>query len=90
MTLTALDEQHFYIDEQLIDLVWISYHVKKQMTAANHHHINRHLNWLNDLATRLLKTHPDAEDERIAKKILNDLGYGWYFKAGDHESTTRR
>lgn len=88
MALSPLDEQHFYIDEQLIDLVWIAYHVKKQMTAANHHHINRHLNWLNDLAIRLIKSPSTEEDERLAKKILTDLGYGWYFEASDPESTS--
>ncbi|HEX9925786.1 MAG TPA: hypothetical protein VGD99_24230 [Anaerolineae bacterium] len=80
MALTALDEQHFYVNEQLIDLVWIGYHVKKQMSAANHHDLNRRLNWLHDLANRLLTADTNEHDERTARKILRGLGYGWYFE----------
>ena len=80
MTLKALDAQHFYIDEQLIDLVWIGHHAKKQITAANYHDMVRNLRWLHKLAQRLLADNIDPNDEPMAKKRLAALGCGWYFE----------
>jgi hypothetical protein len=78
MVLKALDEHHFYIDEKLVDLVWIGYQAKKQINAANYHDINRHLNWLSKLAERLVVHDVDERDERVVKKRLVALGLGWY------------
>jgi len=80
MALKPIDEQHFYIDDHLIDMAWIGHQVKKQITAANYHDIQRHLGWLNHLASRLLTANIDEQDEAMAKKRLSALGYGWYFE----------
>ncbi len=79
MVLKALDEQHFYIDDKLVDLVWIGYQTKKQINAANYHDVNRHLNWLNKLAERLLTNDVDERDERMVRKRLAALVLSWYF-----------
>ena len=80
MALKAMDEQHFYLDDKLIDLVWIGYQAKKQINAANYHDMNRHLKWLNSFAVRLLTDDINDNDERIAKKRLSGLGLGWYLE----------
>lgn len=79
MTLRAGDEQHFYIDAQLIDLVWIEHRVRKEINAANYHDRQRHLRWLHKLAGRLLAGHIEAQDEAAARRSLAALGFGWYF-----------
>lgn len=79
MTLKAVDEQHFYIDDKLVDLVWIGFQAKKQTNAANYHQMNRHLSWLNKLARRLLTNNITPKDEQTARNRLTALGMGWYF-----------
>ena len=80
MTLTAVDDDHFYIGGHLIDLVWISYQVRKKTTAANYHNMNRSLIWLRKFALRLLAGEAEPTDETTARKMLTTLGYGWYFE----------
>jgi len=80
MILKAIDEQHFYLDERLIDLAWIGYQVRKKTTAANYHDMQRSLNWLNKLAVRLLAEEARPDDAALARKMLIVLGYGWYFE----------
>lgn len=80
MPLKPLDRQHFYLDDTLIDLVWIAHQVKKQTNAANYHEMNRSLNWLNKLAHRLLSGNTSDDDERLACKRLEALGVSWYLE----------
>ena len=80
MTLKAVDEAHFYIDDHLIDLAWIGYQVRKKTTAANYHDMNRSLIWLQKLAVRLRAGEAEQADETTARKMLTTLGYGWYFE----------
>ena len=80
MPLKPVDKQHFYLDDTLIDLVWIAHQVKKQTNAANYHEMNRGLNWLNKLAERLLTDNFTEEDERLARKRLEILGVSWYLE----------
>ena len=80
MPLKPIDKQHFYLDDTLIDLVWIAHQVKKQTNAANYHEMNRGLNWLNKLAERLLTDNFTEEDERLARKRLEILGVSWYLE----------
>ncbi len=77
MTLKPIDTEHFYLNTKLIDLVWIGYHAQKQTNAANYHDMNRNLNWLNQLAQRLLDNDVTDTDELIARKRLEALGFGW-------------
>jgi hypothetical protein len=80
MTLKSLDDQHFYIDDRLIDLNRITFNTKKQINAANYHDMQRNLNWLKKLARRLTENPPEADDEAIARRRLTELGYGFYFE----------
>ncbi len=80
MALKPIDRQHFYLDDKLIDLVWIAHQVKKQTNAANYHEMNRGLNWLNKLAQRLLVNEINEADEHLARKRLDILGLGWYLE----------
>jgi len=77
VALQAIDHQHFYLDDRLIDLVWIGYHAGRQSNAANHHDIKRNLNWLANLARRLQTGNVDSRDERVARRKLKALGRGW-------------
>jgi hypothetical protein len=79
MALQSIDDQHFYIDDRLIDLNRISFNAKKQINAANYHEIQRHLNWLKKLARRLAAGQSEADDEASARRRLTALGYGFYF-----------
>ncbi len=81
MALKSVDSQHFYIDDRLIDMVWINRHAGELVNAANYHEINRSLHWLNRLAQRLAEgrvAETDAEAEAAAKKRLTNLGLNWY------------
>jgi hypothetical protein len=81
MPLHPIDEQHFYLDGKLIDLVWINHNAKKQTNAANYHEISRSLRWLNKLAARLVAGDVAGEDEQFARKRLAILGLDWYLDA---------
>ncbi len=85
MTLKALDEKHFYINDKLVDLVWIGYHTHRRSSGANHHDVKRNLNWLSDLAERLLTGHVAQRDERLAKRRLSALGYDWSLQKLSHD-----
>jgi len=78
MALKTVDEQHFYIDDRLVDLVWIKRHAGELVNAANYHEITRSLHWLNRLAQRLAAGEVRAADELTAKKRLAALGLDWY------------
>lgn len=80
MSLTPIDNQHFYIDDRLIDLAWINYQVKQQVNAANYHEKHRRLRWLNHFAARLTANEAVVEDEAMVKDALIALGFGWYFE----------
>ena len=82
MSLKPIDKQHFYLDDRLIDLVWISHKAKHQTNAANYHQMNRSLSWLNKLARRLLTDETRADDEQKARKRLAILGLDWYLEEG--------
>jgi hypothetical protein len=83
MALKSIDDQHFYIDDRLIDLNRIGFNAKKQINAANYHDVQRNLNWLKKLARRLAVGQPADDDEALARRRLTDLGYGFYFEATD-------
>ena len=78
MSLKPVDKHHFYLDDQLIDLVWIAHKARQQTNAANYHDMNRSLNWLNKLASRLLAGEIRDDDEQGVKKRLVILGLEWY------------
>lgn len=81
MALKSVDSQHFYIDDRLIDMVWIKHHAGELVNAANYHEINRSLHWLTRLAQRLAEGRVAEDDEaatEIAKKRLANLGLHWY------------
>ena len=80
MALKPIDRQHFYLDDKLIDLVWIAHQVKKQTNAANYHEMNRGLNWLNKLAHRLSADETNENNEYVARKRLSTLGLDWYLE----------
>jgi hypothetical protein len=80
MVLKTIDSQHFYLNERLIDLVWIAHQVRKKTTAANYHEMHRSLDWLKKCARRLSAGEATPNDEATAKKMLIVLGYGWYFE----------
>lgn len=83
MSLTPIDDKHFYLNDQLIDLVWIGYQAKLMTNAANYHDMNRSLNWLNKLARRLTAGQTTVEDESQARRRLLTLGLDWYLKEPD-------
>ena len=78
MSLKPIDKHHFYLNDQLIDLVWIAHKAGRQTNAANYHDINRSLSWLNKLASRLLAGEIRNDDERGVRKRLAILGLEWY------------
>jgi hypothetical protein len=80
MIVKAIDEDHFYMDNHLVDLAWIGYQVRKKTTAANYHNMNRSLIWLQKFAARLLAGEAGQTDEATARRMLTILGYGWYFE----------
>ncbi len=85
MPLKPIDAEHFYLNDKLIDLVWIGYQAKKQINAANYHDMNRSLNWLNQLAQRLLDDNVTDTDELIVRKRLEALGFGWSLDDDERE-----
>ena len=82
MPLRSIDEQHFYLDDKLIDLVWIGHKTQKQINAANYHHMNRSLRWLNKLAARLVCGDVTQDDEQQVRKQLTVLGLDWTLEGG--------
>ena len=60
MTLKSVDDKHFYVDDRLIDTIWIERHANNLVNAANYHEENRRINWLKKLPRRLA-----AGDERV-------------------------
>lgn len=80
MTIKPIDAQHFYIDDQLIDLNWIRHQIKQQTTAANYHAMQRGIRWLTAFANRLMEHELQPNDEAQVRQKLIDLGFGWYFE----------
>ncbi|GAB4427824.1 MAG: hypothetical protein Kow0031_07920 [Anaerolineae bacterium] len=81
MALKSVDSQHFYINDRLIDMVWIKRHAGELVNAANYHEINRSLHWLTRLAQRLAEgsvAESDVAAEAAAKKRLANLGLHYY------------
>ena len=77
MGLKGVDDKHFYVDGNLIDLVWINHHAKTLINAANYHEMNRSLHWIRKLAERLAIGHERADDERELRQRLTTLGLDW-------------
>ena len=80
MTLKSIDQEHFYLDDQLIDLAWIGYQIKQRTDAANFHDMQRNMRWLKAFAIRLAQDKTEAKEETQAKETLKRLGFGWYFE----------
>ena len=80
MLFKSVDAQHFYIDNQLIDLVWISHQIRQQTNAANYHNKQRNLTWLQKFGRHLVEGNITEKDEAKAKETLIALGYRWYFE----------
>lgn len=80
MPLKTIDEKHFYLDDRLIDLIWIHRHANTLINAANYHEVNRSLNWLNGLAHRLARGEERESDEAMVRKRLTALGLDWYLE----------
>jgi hypothetical protein len=83
MTLKPIDKHHFYLDDKLIDLVWIGHKARRQTNAANYHEMNRSLNWLNKLASRLMLGEIRDGDEQGVQRRLAILGLEWYLDEND-------
>ena len=80
MTLKTVDDEHFYIDDRLIDTIWIERHANNLVNAANYHEVNRSINWLKKLARRLAASDERDDDEKNVKKRLVTLGLDYYLK----------
>jgi len=80
VSLKSVDDKHFYLDDRLIDLVWIERHANELVNAANYHEINRSLNWLKKLARRLAAGNSAENDELQVRRRLSLLGLGWYLE----------
>ena len=81
MPCKSIDTQHFYIDDQLIDLVRIGHQIRQQTNAANYHDKQRNLSWLHKFARELAAGNITERDAAKAKEKLIALGYRWYFEA---------
>jgi hypothetical protein len=79
MAFKPIDAQHFYIDDHLIDLVWISHQIRQQTNAANYHDKQRNLSWLHKFGRQLAAGNITEKDEAKAREKLISLGYRWYF-----------
>ena len=80
MPLRSIDPQHFYLDDQLIDLAWISHQIKQRTDAANFHEMQRNIRWLKAFAIRLSEDNIKLDEEAHVKETLRILGFGWYFE----------
>jgi hypothetical protein len=77
MSLKGVDPKHFYVDDKLIDLVWITHHANTLVNAANYHEINRAMHWLRKLAERLAEGRHKPGDEQGVRQRLATLGLGY-------------
>jgi len=80
MTLKSVDDKHFYVDDRLIDTIWIERHANNLVNAANYHEVNRSINWLKKFARRLAAGDERVDDEKNVKKRLVTLGLDYYLK----------
>jgi hypothetical protein len=77
MTLKGIDPKHFYVDDKLIDLVWITHHANTLVNAANYHEVNRAMHWLRKLAERLVEGDERPGDEHGLRRRLTTLGLAY-------------
>lgn len=80
MALIPKDDYHFYVDDKLIDLIWINHHIQQQTNAANYHAMTRTIGWLKKLAQRLLNGQATDRDETALRKKLAAVGLNWYLE----------
>ncbi|MCG3211529.1 MAG: hypothetical protein FOGNACKC_05175 [Anaerolineae bacterium] len=80
MALKPKDTLHFYVDDKLVDLVWINHHIQQQTNAANYHEMTRTIGWLKKLAQRILDGRATDRDEQTARKKLAAVGLNWYLE----------
>ena len=80
MPLKSVDDKHFYVDDRLIDTIWIERHANNLVNAANYHEVNRSINWLKKLGRRLAAGDERVDDEKNVKKRLATLGLDYYLK----------
>lgn len=81
MTLKSVDDKHFYVDDRLIDTIWIERHGNNLVNAANYHDVNRSINWLKAAARRLAAGEERVDDEKNVRKRLAALGLDYYLKS---------
>ena len=80
MTLKSVGDKHFYVDDRLIDTIWIERHGNNLVNAANYHEVNRSINWLKTAARRLAAGDERPNDETNVRKRLATLGLDYYLK----------
>jgi hypothetical protein len=80
MALIPKDDFHFYVDDKLIDIIWISHNIQQQTNAANYHEMTRTIGWLKKLAQRLLDGRSTERDEVTVRKKLAAVGLDWYLE----------